>query len=220
MEELIAERAILRSKMRELVASEPKTNTDEIALDTQIQRTAADMRKLNSAIAGFAAETEKDSRVVALANINDSLAGLDWQEIRIEVRGVVKRGESGKFDDLEIGIHAVGTELEDVFHSLFNEDEITALTSVKSVKFAIDSDGITTAEYSGAGRPRGTSTGSSGGGHGWVKDGNITTLNDAFREHATPEEIEAHDSSDNGNQKYAIKTKIAKAAGYEPNKTD
>lgn len=104
------------------------------------------------------------------------------------------------------------------------EEHISKVASIKRVEVIITKDGTPRVEVfttSRASKPRTPGTDSSNyGARGWILNGQQHKLAEAFDKVATPEEMAKFDAipddQNKGNNQYAMKVKVVKAAGYTP----
>ncbi len=206
--------------------------SDDAAGDTAQERLIAERKKVNGRIQSISDEAESTDRDAAVVTMNDALGKVfDFRAQSALMQGVTVSGTYRKtdtgWDNLSIGVGFEGDlDLLKVFDDGFPLDSIKDLASVRGVSFTINRDGAKVEYVGKAPKTAKASTGTTGGGgrgHKWERNGVVVTLDEAFREVATAAESAEHDGIDSlpdvkspGSKKWTLKTKVVKAAGYNP----
>ncbi len=204
--------------------------SDDAAGDTAQEKLIAERKKVNGRIQSISDEAETGARDAAVVTMNTELGkAFDFRAQSSLMQGITVSGNLRKSDTgwdlLEVGVGYEGDlDLLTAFHEGFPLDSIKDLASVRGVSFQINRDGAKVEYVGKAPSTRKASSGTGGRGHKWQRNGGPPmTLDEAFREVATTEEIATHDGIDSepdvkspNSKKWTLKNKVARAAGFGP----
>ncbi len=127
----------LGTKRTELMATIGQAAIDNDA--KKLDAAVAERRKVDKQISDFAANAEKGARDAAAPLVAETLKSIDMKMSglvmpNVVLSGTLRRGDSGKFDDLKIGVGLVGeVDLSALIYSAINTGPIEELESVKGI---------------------------------------------------------------------------------------
>jgi hypothetical protein len=173
-----------------------------------ILKLSTELRKLNTE--GKQAEeiAQRGARDKFLVNVEEALKSITLPKgFTLNVTG--RRSDTG-WDDFKVSVE-MASAMETVHDALLLVLD-AAPTTVNGFSFTSGK-----AEFTGRRSPTSTGNGGGGGGnHFWHReDGELLKLDTVYQSYATDDDRTAMAGAENGSKQWAIKVKVAKAAGYQ-----
>lgn len=192
----------LRDKMMESLASRK---------DSEVRKLGNELAAINKQIMDAEAVEQSDARIEYMGFMHDALNEFEVDGQTLTVRFTVNEDDQ---ETLNIALEPTPETIDLIKVAIAG---IERPSSATKWIYGRDEKGEQSFDFARGSRKAPAGDGNGTRTFGWSKDGVSISLGDAFDACATAEEMAEKDSKDTGSRKYAVQTRVAKAAGYTKN---
>ncbi len=194
----------------------------------EIMQLGAEYQKAEQAI-GKAEQAIKHAEVEASKGERDTLSadvvkGLTARKTRIdqELRKAhllliaTRSSDDSGFDDFQIklGFNDEGAAMSEILHEMFAELGADGVSSAKRIRISLDDVQVDPVVQTRTPRASNAPSNGNGGGKGWSRDGVTISLQSAFDQSATADEVTHLGGLSGSNPTFSYKKKVVLAAGF------